>query len=294
MPDENWRLISFRMAADNPPPAIDFCLPNLVAGTVGVVAAEPGIGKTSLLMQLGAAVAAGISVAGGAMPAPERTGAVVFLAAEDPPKILERRAHFLMRSLDAQGCDNAVAARLDAGLRLLSLVGYAPVILHDTGLNKISMRQLSSFAKGTRLLILDPIRRFHWCNEQDYGKMALLFQLLVDIAVENGCTVLFSHHLSRFDVSTAAGEADMAQGISAFVNPTRWVLNLHAMSRKEAADHGVSEDSRRQYVRATIAKSNYGPPLGPYWLHRSNEFEGIFEQCHFSSNKPGGNDAEVP
>ncbi len=53
---DDWRRVSFVEVRRDKPPAPDFCLTNLPAGSVGVVAAPAGIGKTSLLMQLGAAV----------------------------------------------------------------------------------------------------------------------------------------------------------------------------------------------------------------------------------------------
>ncbi len=47
--------------------------------------------------------------------------------------------------------------------------------------------------------------------------------------------------------------------------------------------HGVSSDLRRDYVRVSIPKSNYGPPLEPFWLRRSAKFEGIFEYASLST-----------
>jgi RecA-family ATPase len=93
MKSKDWDQLSFTLARHSEPPQPDFCLPNLVAGTVGVVAAPAGIGKTSLLMQIAASVAAGVPVAGGLLPAPAKTGRVVFLATEDPLAVLQRRAH---------------------------------------------------------------------------------------------------------------------------------------------------------------------------------------------------------
>lgn len=276
---DNWQRISFRAAADTAPPKIDFCLPNLLAGSVGTVAAEPGIGKTSLLLQLGAAVAAGIPVANGAIPKPEGTGKVVFLAAEDPPRILQRRAHFLVRSLEAQGCGRQLMETLETSFHLFSVVGHAPVLIHERGISNSAWNELSNVAAGARLVILDPIRSFHWCEDQDYRNMSLLYQILVDIASARDCTILFSHHASRCDLGSSTDESDAARGLSAFVNPTRWVLNMRTMSEQEARARAIDSASRRDYVQVTIPKSNYGPPVAPIWLHRSVQFEGIFERA---------------
>lgn len=279
MSSDNWRQISFQAAAETSLPTIDFCLPNLLAGTVGTVAAEPGIGKTSLLLQLGAAVAAGIPVANGAFPGPEAIGKVVFLAAEDPQQILDRRAHFLMRSLEVQGYGKQLIEKLDMNFHLFSIVGHAPMLVHERGISRSAWDELSRAAAGTRLFILDPLRSFHWCTDQDYQNLTLLYQILVDIAAYRKCTILFSHHVNRSDSGSGIDAMGAANGLSAFVNPTRWVLNMHTMSEDEARAYAIDGASRRHYVRVTVPKSNYGPPLAPIWLHRSAEFEGIFERA---------------
>lgn len=69
-----WERVSFGAAANAAPPELDFCVPNLIAAGVGTVAADAGVGKTSLLLQLGAAVAAGIPLAAAALPAPRPSG----------------------------------------------------------------------------------------------------------------------------------------------------------------------------------------------------------------------------
>lgn len=287
MPNKAWQRVSFENAADKTPADIDFCLPNLLAGGVGTVAAEAGIGKTSLLLQLGAAVAAGIPVAHEALPAPSTTGKVVFLAAEDPPQILGRRIHFMMKSLVAHGYDNGVIKKIETQFHLFSLLGDTPKIVPVTESTPRAWERLENMAAGARLLILDPIRSFHLCDDQDYGQMSMLFQILTDIAARCRCTILFSHHVNRGSIGgqVEAGrrQSDATEGLRAFVNPTRWVLNMHTMSPEEADAHGVSGESIRDFVRVSIPKSNYGPPLDPFWLRRSAKFEGIFESVRLNA-----------
>jgi len=279
MKAERWQRISFLDAGAGAAPEIDFCLPNLLAGTVGIVAASAGIGKTSLLMQMGGAVAAGIPVARDLLPAPAKTGRVVFLAMEDPYPILMRRAHYFVRSLAAQGYGEETVKQLEQNFHFYSLKGSAPTILSDTTLSTNAIDQLESFARDARLLILDPIRNFHHCDEQHFGRMSLLFSVLMTLAVTSGCTVLFSHHVDQPSVCSGLGEPEGAQGSSAFINATRWVVNMNGMSLGEAAHFGVALEGRRDYVRVAFTKSNYGAPTPARWLKRSERFEGIFERC---------------
>ena len=268
-----WTRIPFQTKPEITPARVDFCLPNLLAGGVGIVAAQAGIGKTSLLLQLGAAVAAGIPVAGGALPAPETSGPVVFLAAEDPPIILGRRAHFLAQSLLAQGHGNEVMERLQRNLQLLSLNGEYLNLLSPGHMNEPAVDRLTRLAKSARLLILDPLRQFHLCDEEHYSHMALLFRILTDIAAEGDCTILFAHHLPP----ETGGDSDGAHGSSAFINATRWVLELYPMSVKEAKTQSIAEAQRSNFVLTKMSKSNYGPRIGPFWLERSSTFDGVFQ-----------------
>jgi hypothetical protein len=284
---KGWHQVSFTGARNNPPATPDFCLPNLVAGSVGFVAAPAGIGKTSLLMQIGVAVAAGVPVAGNLLDTPDKTGRVVMLATEDPPTILQRRAHFLMRSLEARNAGTDLVERLDSNLVFYSAQSGTPTLLLDDGaLSEHGIDLLHSLALGSRLLILDPIRRFHYRDEQDYSQMALLFGVLSDMAASTGCTILFSHHVpqptSEVDMDSPVG----ALGSNAFINMTRWVVNMTGMSRKQAQSLGVDDDERRRYVLASFTKSNYGPAIPARWLRRSVEFEGVLEACEFSHPLP--------
>jgi hypothetical protein len=283
---KNWHQVSFAEARHNAPPTPDFCLPNLVAGSVGFVAAPAGIGKTSLLMQIGAAVAAGVPVAGDLLAAPGKTGRVVMLATEDPPTVLQRRAHFLMRSLDPQNAQADLPERLDCNMVFYSAQSGTPTLLMDDGaLSEHGIDLLHSLALGSRLLILDPIRRFHFCDEQDYSQMSLLFSVLSDIAASTGCTILFSHHVPQ-----PTSDADMdspvgALGSNAFINMTRWVVNMTGMSRTQAQSLGVDGNERKRYVLASFTKSNYGPAITARWLRRSEEFEGVLEACEFGQSQ---------
>jgi hypothetical protein len=280
MKSNNWQQLSFAQARRDELPQPDFCLPNLIAGTVGVVAAPAGIGKTSLLMQIAASVAAGVPVAGGLLPAPDKSGKVVFLATEDPLAVLQRRAHFIVRSLEEQGASSDVIERLDHNLNFFCAQAKVPILLWPDNLSEHGLDRLDSLARGARLLILDPIRRFHYCDEQDYSHMSMLFGLLTDIAANNGCTILFSHHVpqpaSDADLEAPAG----ALGSHAFINATRWVLNLSGMSHTQGQHLGIAENQQRHYVLASFTKSNYGEAIASRWLQRSETYEGVLSACN--------------
>lgn len=279
MKSKNWDQLSFAQARHSEPSQPDFCLPNLVAGTVGVVAAPAGIGKTSLLMQIAASVAAGVPVAGGLLPTPEKSGKVVFIATEDPLPVLQRRAHFMVRSLEEQGAGGDLAERLDDNLSFFCAQTQVPILLWPDNIGEHGLDRLNVLARGARLLILDPIRSFHYCDEQDYSQMATLFSLLSSIAAYHGCTILFSHHVPQLASDADLGAPAGALGSSAFINATRWVMNLSGMSPAQAQHFGVAESERQHYVLASFTKSNYGEAIPGRWQRRSDKYEGVLSLC---------------
>lgn len=153
-------------------------------------------------------MAAGIPLAADALPAPRVSGKVVFLAAEDPAVILARRAHFLMKCFAAQGYSKETLERLESHFQLSSLVGAAPKLLPIVPEASSMLDRLEVMATGARLLIFDPIRSFHDCNEEDHGMMSLLVKMLKDIARRTQCTILFSHHVNR---RSAGGQSEAAE-----------------------------------------------------------------------------------
>jgi len=282
MKSKNWEQVSFAQARNDEPPQPDLCLTNLIVGTVGVVAAPAGIGKTSLLMQIAASVAAGVQVAGGLLPAPDKTGKVIFLATEDPLAVLRRRAHFIVRSLEEQGAGIDVIERLDHNLNFFCAQTKVPILLWPDTLGEHGLDRLDVLARDARLLILDPIRRFHYCDEQDYSQMSMLFSLLTDIAANNGCTILFSHHVPQPTSDADLGAPTGALGSHAFINATRWVLNLSGMSHAQGQHFAVAENDRQHYVLASFTKSNYGEAIPARWLRRSKTYEGVLSLCELS------------
>ncbi len=283
MKSKSWETLSFGNAWRDGLPQPDFCLPNLVAGTVGVVAAPAGIGKTSLLMQIAVAVAAGVPVAGGLLPTPERTGKAIFLATEDPLSILQRRAHFIVHSLLEHGADKDVIERVDRNLKFFCAQSNVPILLWPDNLGAPGLDKLDKLAHDARLLILDPIRRFHYCDEQNYSQMAMLFSLLSDIAANNDCTILFSHHVPQPASDADLGSPSGALGSNAFINATRWVLNLNGMSHTQGQHLGIAEVLRRHYVLASFTKSNYGVAMPSRWLRRAESKEGLLSACELET-----------
>src|SRR5690606_41457288 len=113
--------LDLMVAFTEPPPPIDYVLPNMVAGTVGALVSPGGAGKSMLILQLAAQIAGGPDLLEvGELP----TGAVVYLPAEDPPVAIHHRLHALGTHLTA-----AQRQAVADGLLIEPLIGKCPNIM---------------------------------------------------------------------------------------------------------------------------------------------------------------------
>lgn len=242
--------------ADEPKP-LDFVLPGMLAGTVGALVSPGGAGKSMMALQLSALVAGGIDLIGFDTQIPQ--GRVVILAAEDPVEALIHRLHALGTRMDPQRRE-----LMAHGVDILPLLGYGFDVMAPDWLAWILEQ-----AQGTRLLIIDTLRRVHTLDENDGGSMAALLAQLERIVHLTGCTILFLHHSSK--AAALQGQGDMQQasrGSSVLVDNIRWQSYMAAMSREEAKTFDVDEERRGFFVRWGVSKQNYGKPVQECWLQR--------------------------
>lgn len=261
--------LDLSLVFSTPPAPMDFVLPGLLAGGIGMLSAPGGSGKTYLLLSMAASIAAGLPVAGGIWAAPETTGRVVLMAAEDPPEVLHHRLHAF-----AQNLQDEDKAKLIDQLQVHSLSGQVPTIMVSDSREGPReewewLRAIEDAAKGARLLVIDPIRRFHGGDENNSNDMTRLVQILEGIASRSGCAIVFSHHTGKN--ASLNGQGDMqqaARGSSALTDAVRWQANLVGMSKEEQERFAIPEESRKFWVRLAITKSNYSAPTGDMWLKR--------------------------
>lgn len=236
------------------PPVLDYVLPGMLSGTVGALVSPGGAGKSMFALQVAAQIAGGPDlVGGGSLP----TGRVVYLPAEDPVPALLHRLHALGKHL-SRDQQQAIAEQL----YIEPLIGKGA----DIGTRQWQ-DYLCGVADGSRLLILDTLRRFHAHDENDSGAMAGVIAEMERIADKTGCSVLFLHHSSK--AAALGGQGDIQQasrGSSVLVDNIRWQAYLVGMSKLEAEKYDITE--RGHWVKWGVSKQNYGPPIQERWLRR--------------------------
>lgn len=268
----NWIPLDIIEALNAPRPVLDCVLPGLPVGTVGNLVAPGATGKTQFLIQLAVARCLGLPALGGLFPtaAPEN---VLLIVAEENALIMRQRLHDVTAWLVEEGLfptlrREEVVAQLQARLRLFPLSGQDVRLVKDGCYTEV-LSGMVKLAGNTRLVIADPLRRFHDGDENDSGAMTQLVQGFEHIAQQAGAAVLLAHHTSKAATLNGQGESQQAaRGSSALTDGVRWQANLTSMSTKTASELGLPESEARLYVRFDISKSNYGPPQAPVWLRR--------------------------
>jgi RecA-family ATPase len=263
MPDTNDSIndaviprLDIRKSFTEQPPALDFVLPGMIAGTVGALVAQGGAGKSWIALELGIAVAGGPDLLEMGIP---RHGQVLYLPAEDPSLAISHRLY---------AAREAVAGSIDQlaeALEIVPLMGRAVDLMIPAWSDA-----LARMAEGKRLVVIDTLRRFHSADENSAGEMARLLGVLEHICGQTGTSIMFLHHTAKGAALNGAGDAQQAsRGSSVLVDNVRGgQFNLSGMSDAEARAHGVDPGDRKGFTRLVQAKANFGAPMPDRWFRR--------------------------
>jgi len=273
----NYRLDVLE-ALTAPPPNLDYVLPGLLAASVGALVGPGASGKTMLLMQMACDIAAGAPIGGGILTTGFLNGVgapVAFILAEESRSVMHHRLQAAISGVrcmkefnNAKAC-SALVDRLDKNLRIYPLGGAGRIARWGVGRTADEMRVLADACKGMRVVIVDPLRRFHAGEENDAAHMTAVVEAFEELATATGAAVILSHHTNRSSALTGAGElASAARGSSALTDGVRWQANLSFVSEHIAPRYGIAESERSSVVRLDIAKANYASTTGPTILRR--------------------------
>lgn len=246
-------------------PQLDFILPGLLKGSVGMIVGQGAIGKSFLALHIGLAMATGNPVAGGLWDAPT-VGPVTVIMGEDDQVILHERLYWLRE--DA-GLTPAQAAAADRYLRVLSARGFDMRIVERTAQGYqlgAFLDTLMHYCQGQRLVIVDPLLFLNGGEENDNGSAAVLMTRLYSICRETGCTIILLHHVGKSNGEREEWAA--ARGASALTTSVRWQVNMTPPNKDDMKELGINEEMRKSWVRVANVKSNYGETPKPGWLRR--------------------------
>lgn len=232
---------------------------------VTVLAATGSSGKTNLALTIAAHVAEGRSYAGLEVMEPTRS---LFISCEDDRDELELR---MAAICDTFGFDpNTLADKvyLEEALewKLAGGGGRLPTILeHEVeAIVEICSRERIG------LLIIDPMRKIHSCDENDSLGMDIIMTALTRIARRTNAAIMLLHHSGRKGERKTAGEADASRGSSAITDASRIMATLTAATTQDV-ELGVPRADIGAYSRLDIAKINIAEkPDKPIWFKKTS------------------------
>lgn len=248
----------------------------LARGTVGMLAAGGGVGKSMALMQLAVAVATDTAWLVGDAEG-EFAG---FLTHAEGGKVLlalgEENAAKAHRRMDVLTAHLTPEERtlLEQRLVVLPLEAVPVGLMADrassgaeahAGDTAAELEQLLMEGGPWALVILDPLSRFAGMEtEIDNASATRFVQVLERFTKAPGePTVLVSHHTGQNARQEGLHDATAARGATALTDGVRWVATL---IREKPS--GEVEERVAPLLSMAVTKNNYGMELWPFWLAR--------------------------
>ena len=234
---------------------------DLVIGYVSVLVAPGGVGKTTLGMTMGLAVATGRPLLKARIWA---TGNVLFCGLEDPDEESDRRLAAIQKQFEIE--TETLQSHVfkitpdDQDLIIAEISpmdGITIAYPHRDALVEI-VRQ-----HGIKLVVVDPFVNCHQLEENSNPHMNAVARAWRQVAREAECAILLVHHTRK---GAEAGDAEGARGAKAVIDAARVASTLTPMSKEEAAEWGIGEAARRFHVRLDDAKRNMAPSEKARWF----------------------------
>lgn len=266
-------LLDLKSLISTKPKPLDYVLPSFPAGCVGVLSGAGGTGKSMLALQLLYMVAAGngcdFSLQSGAWQQPENTPSkVILLSAEDTENIVHHRMHAIHEYFNRDEIRSRWTNDLLDLIQISPLVGTGFSLMDSHGCKTSWYARTLEACRDSRLVIIDTMRRSHDANENDNGMMSIFLKLAESLAKETGAAIILLHHENKAGMGDENAGSGALRGASAIVDNSRWVGRVQKMTENDAKTHKITNEDRKWFMKLTLEKTNYGPPLEPVWLKR--------------------------
>lgn len=234
----------------------------LLGGTVTVLTAPGGSGKTTFTIGLALSIATGRPILGMTVYEP---GNVWVWNLEDDLDELERsigaaRQHHSIEDAEIVG-KLSVNSALDGSELCTATEGRDGMTLLEPVFDKISAEIK---AKGISVLIIDPFVSSHAVEENSNTKIDKIAKAWARVARATGCAIILVHHTSK----AGAGEVSSAsaRGASALTSAARGVLVINKMSADAARAVGVPDSDRWRYFSVQDDKHSRTPAEEARWF----------------------------
>lgn len=283
--------LDIRRALTEKPEPIDYVLPSLPARCLGALVAPGGVGKSSLVTQISVEMALGLALVGG-VHAARAPAKVVLLLAEEDVQLCVWRLQALKHLLETERdkIDDERLALLESNLQIFPLAGSDVSVLTSRRATKVA-DQIKRVAEGSRLLVVDPLRRFYDGDENDSSTVTAVVQTFERICRDTGTTIVMTQHTTKSSVLDGRGDLQQAsRGSSALPDGVRWQANLVPTDGSGTTTASRPSGPKTRNFHLFIPKANYAPPTEPVELRRveSGLFQPTYSAPSVSKSRGGG------
>jgi AAA domain/Primase C terminal 2 (PriCT-2) len=251
--------------AKNLPPRKFLYGRSVIAENISMLVAPGGAGKSALTMVDAVAMASGRALLPGDKPV--RPLRVLYHNGEDGMDEQLRRLaavleHHRLKHSDLNGNLYLTSGR-DLPLKLARQAknGAEEVPGAVDGLVDLML------AKNIDVLILDPLGAMHDLSENSNEAANYLMGMLRQIMDRTSAAIGLVHHSNKAAaMDMAAAGVGASRGASAFTDAARVVRQLARMTASEAAQMGIAECNRRDYLRIDNGKANLSRAEDAHWV----------------------------
>ena len=262
----NWKL-DVSQAFDTKPKPLNFVLPGLLAGSVGLLVAPGSVGKSFLALEFCISIAAGRDVFGLFGGQEFKKGPVCFLSLEDGGPVLHHRLYALREYLTDED-----KANIEQNFDVFDASGRGFSLTMADGLvPSMVFLELEAFLTERKpvLLVIDTLNRaLGGLNESCSAVASKVLHQLEQLNRKVGCATLILHHANKSSVLNGASTAQGIRGSSAWSDNARWQANMAVMSEAELRNYEVDQEDRKSWVILDLVKCNHIANTQDIWLKR--------------------------
>ena len=226
-----------------------------IRGFVSVTASAGGIGKTSLTMVEGLAVATGRALLGEDVK--ERTN-VWIINLEDPLEELELRLASASKHYKIQHDEIAGRLFMDGE----DTIGMTLAVENRDGIQQndalLALMRDKIIENNIGLVIIDPFVSVHEVNENSNSAIQVVVAMLRRLARETGAAIHVVHHVRKGNGDDAT--IDSVRGAGSLIGAARAARVINKVSADDAAKLGIPDVEARGLFRVDDGKANLAPP----------------------------------
>ena len=229
---------------------------HLIRKFVSLTVSPGGLGKSSLALVEGMAMASGRALLQDAQvhePDPLR---VWYWNGEDPQDETQRRVVAAAKHYGLKPSDFASRLFTDTGREQTITLGQIVRGEIDLCEKLFEAIEVAMIDNAIDVLVLDPFVSAHRMGENDNNAIDAVIKRLGKLADRTNAAVEIVHHVRKPSKSEEETDVNDARGASALLGGVRSARVLNVMSKDIAKKAGVSEDMRLRHFSVTNGKAN--------------------------------------